>query len=227
MSYMRIKLGEQGEINVLLVPVILLSVLFIGAASFAYWAFNGRQDYKNHTDAKIAVAVQENTQKVQTADAKQYAEAAKSPLTLYQGPDAYGSIKVYYPKTWSSYVDTTSTNAPVDAYFHLGYVPSTESGQTYNLRVQVNSQPYSTVLQQYSGLQSSNEITATPYSLPKEPNIVGTEMTGQVNLQNPQITDGTMILLPLRSNTLMIWTESSDYLSDFNQYILPNLSFSP
>jgi flagellar basal body-associated protein FliL len=73
-------MGEQGETNVLLIPVILLAVLFVGAGSFAYWAFSGRQDYKNHSDAKVAAAVQNNTQSVQAQDAKQYAEEAKSPL---------------------------------------------------------------------------------------------------------------------------------------------------
>lgn len=221
------KLGERGESNILLIPVILVSLLFVGSASFAYWAFSGRQEYKNNVDAKISSAVQANTQSVQAADAKQYAEQAKSPLTLYQGPDSYGSVKVYYPKTWSSYVDTTSTNTPLDAYFHAGFVPSTQSGQTYNLRVQVNSQPYSTVMQQFSGQLSDGQVTATPYSLPKVPNIVGTKLTGTVNQSNPQITDGTMVVLPLRSTTLLIWTESNNYLSDFNTYVLPNLTFSP
>lgn len=219
-------MGEQGETNVLLIPVILLAVLFVGAGSFAYWAFSGRQDYKNNSDAKVAAAVQNNTQSVQAQDAKQYAEQAKSPLKLYAGPDAYGSVHVSYPKTWSAYIDTTNENTPLDAYFHSDYVPSTQSQQTYNLRVQVNAQPYSTMLQQYNSLIQEGKATAAPYSLPKEPNITGTELTGAINLNDPN-SAGTMIMLPLRSTTLMIWTESNDYMPDFTKYILPNLTFSP
>ncbi len=219
-------MGEQGETNVLLIPVILLAVLFVGAGSFAYWAFSGRQDYKNHSDAKVAAAVQNNTQSVQAQDAKQYAEEAKSPLKLYSGPDAYGSVHVSYPKTWSSYIDTTNENTPLDAYFHSDYVPSTQSQQTYNLRVQVNGQPYSAMLTQYNSLIQEGKASAVPYSLPKEPNITGTEITGAINLNNPNST-GTMIMLPLRSTTLMIWTESNSYMPDFTKYILPNLTFSP
>jgi hypothetical protein len=33
--------------------------------------------------------------------------------------------------------------------------------------------------------------------------------------------------LPLRSQTVKIWTEGSQYGGDFNKYILPNFSFSP
>jgi len=225
---MRRTIGEQGEMAALLIPVILLAVLFVGAASFAVWAYSGMNNYKNNVDAKISTAVTANTQSVQAADAKQYAQAAKNPLKEYIGPDAYGSVKVSYPKTWSAYVDTTNSNTPLDAYFQDGFVPSTDSqpAQTYDLRVQVNAQSYSAVMQQYASLISQGQVSGKPYSLPKVPNVVGTEITGQVDLNNPTST-GTMVLLPLRSYTLMIWTESSDYLPDFNTYVLPNLTFSP
>ena len=130
MSSMKQQFGERGELNVLLIPVIILALLFIGVGSFAVWAYGSQQDYKNNVDAKIATAVAANTKSVQTQDAKQYAEAAKNPLVVYNGPDAYGSLQVSYPKTWSAYIDTTASNAPVDAYFHPGYVPSTSSKST-------------------------------------------------------------------------------------------------
>lgn len=223
---MRIKIGEQGEVNVMLIPVVILALLFIGSASFAVWAFGGMENYKNNADTKIAAAVSSNTQTVQAADAKQYAQEAKNPLTVYLGPDAYGSVKVSYPKTWSAYVDTTNSNTPLDAYFQDGYVPSTDSQQTYDLRVQVSAQTYSALMQQYQPLITQGLVKAAPYSLPKIPNIVGSELTGTINLQNQNVT-GTLVMIPLRSNTLMVWTESSDYLPDFNTYILPNLTFSP
>jgi len=224
---MKLRMGERGEMNVLLIPVILLALLFIGAGAFAVWAFNSRQHYKNDTDAIVASAVNANTSAVQAQDAKQYAEEAKSPLTVYTGPDAYGSVKVSYPKTWSAYVDTTNTSTPLDAYFHDQYVPSVASQDTYNLRVQVNAQSYSQVLGQYSGQIQNGQMTATPYHLPKVPNIIGTMLTGPINPNNPNVTSGELILLPLRSTTLEIWTESNSYLPDFNTYILPNLTFSP
>lgn len=219
-------MGEQGEIDVLLIPVILLAVLFVGAGSFAYWAYSGRQDYKNHSDAKVAVAVVANTKSVQAQDARQYAEVAKNPLKLFVGPDAFGSVRVSYPKTWSAYIDTTNENTPLNAYFHSDYVPSIQSQQTYNLRVQVNGQPYSTMLTQYNSMISEGKAAAAPYSLPKEPTIVGTRITGAINLNNPNAT-GTLIMVPLRSTTLMVWTESNSYMPDFTNYILPNLTFSP
>jgi hypothetical protein len=226
MSSMKKNMGERGEMNVLLIPVILLAVFFIAAGSFAFWAYGSRENYKNNTDQIVNQAVTANTSSVQAQDAKKYAEEAKNPLTVYSGPAAYGSVLVSYPKTWSSYVDTTNTSTPLDAYFHVGYVPSTESQQTYNLRVQVNSQSYSQILSQYSGQVQTGQISAAPYSFPKVPNIVGTKLTGAI-VPNQPSGQGVLILIPLRSTTLEVWTESNDYLPDFNTYILPNLTFSP
>jgi hypothetical protein len=226
MSSMKNIRGEQGSINVLLVPVILLALLLIGAASFAVWAFGGRQDYKNNSDAKVSSAVNATTQSVQAADAKQYAEAAKNPLKTYTGPDAYGSVKISYPKTWSEYVDTSSATTPLDAYFHVDYVPSLQSKQTYNLRVQVIANSYSSQITQVSPFIQGAKGTAAPYALPKVPSVVGTIFTGQVFVNNPT-GSGTLIVLPLRDKTLEVWAESPTYLSDFTTYILPNLIFSP
>ena len=226
MSSMKKLTGEQGSTNVLLIPVILLALLFIGTAGLAFWAYGGRQDYKNNSDAKVAAAVAINKQQVQAADAKQYAEAAKNPLKTYVGPDAYGAVHVQYPRTWSSYVDTSDSSTPLDAYFHADYVPSQQANQTYNLRVQVVAEPYTQVMSQYSSYVSNGKLTAAPYSFPKVPSVTGTILNGQI-LQTPNAAPGTMILLPMRDKTLKVWTESTSYLPDFNTYILPNLTFSP
>lgn len=218
-------MGERGEVNALVVSLILLSILFIGAAVFGVWAFRGRQDYKNNSDAKVAAAVAANRQAVEAADAKQYAEAAKNPVATYIGPDAYGSVHVSYPKTWSAYVDVNGAY-PLDAYFHPAYVPSTESKQTYNLRVRIVANAYSQELGHYSSYITNGTVTAAPYSLPKVPSITGSRLSGAVFPSIPKAS-GTTILIPLRDKTLEIWTESTDYLPDFEKYVLPNLTFAP
>ena len=156
----------------------------------------------------------------------------ESPLRAYNGPEAYGSIVVNYPKTWSAYVDDSgSSNTPVDGYFNPGTVPSigNSTSSIFALRVQVLNQPYATVLQTYSS-QSSNQqnpVTITAYSLPKVPKAVGVELSGTLSNSGSKPVTGTMVILPLRANTLEIWTDGTQYLSDFNNNILPNFSFSP
>jgi hypothetical protein len=227
MSSMKKLQGEQGGMNVLLLPVILLALFFIAAASFAVWAYQGRQDYKNNSDAKSAAAVAANKQVVQAEDAKQFAEAAKLPLKPYIGPETYGSLRVMYPKTWSAYVDIADASSrPLDVYFHSDYVPAPELKQTYNLRIQVSAQSYSQFVNQYAALVKIGKVTAVPYSLPKVKDVAGLRLDGQVLLTDSK-SSGTMILLPMRDKTLEIWTESPSYLPDFLNNILPNLTFSP
>jgi hypothetical protein len=226
MSYMKNRQAEQGSMNVLLVPVILLAVLFIGSAVFAVWAYGSRQDYKNNSDAKVSAAVDANKKVVQTADAKQFAEESKKPLKAYDGPAAYGSLHILYPKTWSSYVDINNSSEPLNAYFRTDYVPATDMKQPYNLRVRVNTTAYSSLLQSFQAVIKGGKATSVPYSLPKVPDVAGVRLDGQAVPGNPQ-ANGTLIMIPMRDKTLQIWTESPDFLPDFMDNVLPNLTFSP
>jgi hypothetical protein len=135
-----------------LVSIVLLSVFLVAALSFGAWAFMGRQDYKNNVDAKIKTAIQANTKVVQAKDAADYAEAAKNPLKSYTGPEAYGSVALQYPKTWSGYV-VTGTGQPLDAYFNPDVVPSvSDQKSVFALRVQVVASSYTQTLAQFQGL---------------------------------------------------------------------------
>lgn len=218
--------GQQGSADALLLPLIIASVLFVGAASFGVWAFMGRQDYKNHSDAKVQAAVTANTKKVQEQEAAKFAEEAKNPLKEFKGPDAYGGLRVSYPKTWSAYTEASSTNVPLDAYFHTDFVPATQSKQTYQLRVEITDRPYDTELARYKSNIDRGLIRAAAYSLPEVSSVVGTRLDGAVVLGNSSV-NGSLVIVPLRDKTLRIWTESNDYLADFNNNILPNVTFSP
>ena len=221
-----VKHNQDGAVNGVVISLVLAVLLLIGALGFGGWAFNSRQDYKNHVDSKITAAVTVAKQQEDTAQALKFAEKAKQPLRAYNGPQAYGSLVVNYPKTWSAYVDDTDTsnNASVDGYFAPSVVPSaTNLNSVFALRVQVLNQTYAQVLQTFAGQQLLGKLTISAYSLPLLPKTVGVKVVGQLSNQ----TDVTMIVLPLRSESLEIWTEGNQYLADFNNNILPNFNFSP
>lgn len=216
---------ESGQISGVALSLILVSFLLAGALGFGGWAFMSRQDYKDHADKKIEKAVAENTVKTQTEDAARYAEEAKNPLKSYTGANQFGSISVQYPKTWSAYIDEQSNGGtPVDNYFHPDFVPSfDDKGHTYGLRIQVVDQQYDRVVDQYKNDVNTQKLRASPYALPNLPDTVGTRLTGQLD-SNKQ---GSIVILPMRNMTLKVWTESADYLGDFDNIILKNLKFSP
>jgi hypothetical protein len=225
MSGMRHR-SQQGYIDALFLPLIIVGVLLIASIGFGAWAFSSRGDYKNHSDKKVADAVQVANQAQQKIDAAQYAEDAKNPLKTHVGPEAYGSVSVQYPKTWSAYVieHTGNNGTPMNDYFNPDVVPdTTDQTGAYALRIQVQPVSYSNAMQQYAGLVAAKKVTVTPYNLPKVPGVVGSRVDGQI-AANKQ---GSMIVLPMRNMALLVSTESPNYEDDFNKIILPNLTFSP
>lgn len=219
-----IKHNQDGAANGLMISFVFCVMLLVGAIGFGGWAYTQMIDYRDNVDQKVSVAEQAAKAEQSAVKDKQFAEQSKNPLKLYKGPEAYGSLEVNYPRTWSGYVDDKNSSNPVDGYFNPNVVPSiNDQKSVFALRVQVVSQSYSQTLQSFSGQQQNGKLKVSAYALPKMPKQVGVMATGE-------ISDGknvTMVVLPLRSQTLKIWTEGSQSTSDFNKFILPNFSFSP
>lgn len=210
---------------VLIVGLSVAILLLIGATGFGVWAFGQRQDYKNNVDLKVSAAVAKAKQEESARKDAEFAELSKSPLKSYVGPEAYGSVNLKYPKTWSGYVAVTSNGSPyVDGYFNPNVVPNvSDSSSSFALRMRVTSDSYSTVMEGFTSNAQDGTSKVTPYKLPRVGNVIGSKVVGQLDNDKK----GTMIVLPLRANALEIWTESDQYLNDFNKYILPNLTFAP
>ena len=220
------KLAHQQDGSAAVVATLIVTVLLlIGALGFGFWAYSGRQDYKNNSDQKVADAVAVAKQAESTRKDAEFAELSKSPLKTYVGPEAFGSIDLKYPKTWSGYVINTSDNSPyIDGYFSPNVVPDVGTDtSTFALRIRVSSDSYSTLLENYNSNVEDGTVKVSPYKLPKVPKVVGSKVVGQLS----NTKKGTLIIVPLRANALEIWTESDKYLNDFNKYILPNLTFAP
>lgn len=218
---------QRGNINSLLLPLVIAGILFIGTAVFAVWAFTGMQDYKDNVDTKITTANAEVKKTTQLEEASKYAEEAKNPFQVYNGPSTFGNVKFDYPKTWSVYQASTGSDDELDVYFNPGIVPATtDTGASYALRFKIVNQKYSDALTQFSVSDSSDGspgFTVAPYQVVKVGSVIGTRIDGQIDTQK----QGVMIILPIRDKTLQIWTESATYLADFNDKILPSLTFVP
>jgi hypothetical protein len=229
-----LKQNETGAVNGLAVSLIFAILLLVGALAFGGWAFASRQDYKNNVDPKILAAVKIAKQQESTAKDAAFAEAEKNPLKTYSGPEAYGSVVLQYPKTWSGYVVDSSTGGDssdtlLDGYFYPGVVPSTAGqGSVFALRLQVLGKSYTETVKDLSQPSSDEPRTVEPYVLPKVPKAVGVKVNGSLPISGDSgDKKGTMVILPLRSQTLALWTEGDQFAGDFNNIILPNFSFSP
>jgi hypothetical protein len=220
-----IKHNQVGAANGLLISLIFSIMLLVGAAVFGGWAYSSRQDYKNNVDIKIADAVAVAKKEEAKRKDAEFVEAEKRPLRSYIGPSAFGAVRVAYPKTWSVYVNDTGgteSGAAVDGFFHPKVVPAVDAeASVFALRIQVVNEPYAEVVRNLGEGQEAPVIKA--YALPKVPDVIGIKATGKI-LDDKS---GTMVVLPLRAQTLQIWTDGQQFVKDFESIILPNLSFTP
>lgn len=223
MSNMK-RLNQQGAIDSWLIAFIITLIVFFAASGFGLWAYMGKQEYKNNVDAKIEKAVTAAVIKNSSNKDKEFLEKEKLPLRTYNGPAAYGSVSVSYPKTWNLYMDETgkSTNA-IDGFFNPNFVPGLQSGSSVALRVQVINKQYALVTRGFESNIKTGKVKAIPFKADKVPSAVGLRLDGEVVIGK----QGSMVILPVRDKTLQIWTEAVQFVPDFNTIILPNLNFVP
>src|SRR3989344_5855630 len=131
------------------IAIFVLALAMVGALVFGFWAYNGRQDYKNNSEKNSAEAV-DAARKVQADELqKTFAEQEKQPVKAYKGSTTYGTVSFHYPRTWSGYVDETNSSVPINGYFHPNIVPGVQSKTAYALRVQLVNTDYSSVVKQH------------------------------------------------------------------------------
>jgi hypothetical protein len=218
------RLDQRGAIDSWLIAFIVTLLITLIALGFGIWAFSGRQEYKNKVDEKIAIAVVDAETANSLKKDAEFAEKEKNPLRTYTGPATYGSLSISYPKTWSAYVDETAkSNLPLSGVLNPSFVPGLQSNLPVALRFTVSSSNYSSVVKTFDSLVKAGKIKVTPYKADKVPNVIGVRLDGEI-LTGKQ---GSMIIVPLRDKTLQVWTESPQFVPDFNTIILPNLVFVP
>jgi len=213
---------ERGSI-VLYIVLGLFVVLFASATAFGVWAYGSRQDYKDNSDQKAAAAVAVAVKNEDKTKDAEFVEREKNPLRTYTGPEQYGKVSIQYPKTWSAAITEAASNNVIDGYLHPSFVPGFQSNTNFALRLQVLQSPYDAVLKQFDSAVRGGQVKVTPYVAPKQPGITGARIEGQLTPQKK----GTMVLLPLRDKTIKLWTESDQFVGDFNNIILANLTFQP
>lgn len=217
------KLSQRGAINVISISFFAVCVALVVSIVLAASFFSGENKYKNNTNQLIAAAVANAQTKLTAQLNAQFQATNNATVTSFSGPSQYGSVVLDYPKSWSGYVDTAGSN-PLDGYFNPGVVPSLENqSNVYALRLQVVADSYSNQLAQYTAQQQNGTVSISPYALKLVPQVVGVLITGQVQPSK----QGVMVMLPLRTDTLLIWTESTQYSSLFTNQILQSVTFQP
>jgi hypothetical protein len=205
----------------------ILSLFLVVSLGFGFWAYLGREDFKKNADVKAAQAVEAAKAQLSQEKEAEFTEREKSPLKTYTSPAAQGSISFAYPKSWSALVTESSQSGdakPLDGYFYPNYLPSvTSTTIAYALRLELVTQAYDQVLSPFNSLATAGTVRVTAFRPDKVSSVVGVRIEGTL----PNNKQGVMVVLPLRDKTVKLWTESTDFSADFNNSVIPSLSFVP
>ena len=110
-----------------------------------------------------------------------------------------------------------------DWYLHPDFVPGTQSGTSFALRIEVAQKTYDSELKQFDGKVRAGKVTVTPFRADLVQDVLGARVEGEINQGQKNI----MVLFPVRDKTLKISTQSETFYKDFNEIILKTLKFVP
>lgn len=212
--------APRKGMNMLLIPLIIAITGFFGALGFGVWAYLERNDYKDNSDAKVAAAVEVAEAELSSKKDNEFLEREKEPLRDFKGSAVFGNITFKYPKTWSGHL--LDSEDRFELKMNPGLV-SANPGAVHALTVVVEREAYNDYLRRYETFVKSGTARASAFRLQKVPTVLGTRIDGEIS----QGVKGSAVVLPLRDKTMVISTQSEDFVKDFNTIILPNYSYSP
>lgn len=125
---------------IVLVVVSIVAMVFIGLFIWKYIEWDTvKTDIDGQIDAAVAMAVAENTTKLEN----EFTEREKYPYKNFMGPADYGSLSFEYPKTWNVYVAKDASNGgDYEAYLNPGEVQPVSSTTINALRVTIRDQAF-------------------------------------------------------------------------------------
>ncbi len=216
--------ASQIKRNHSLALLIALAIFIVVSLVLGYlWftSFSKYNDLNNNFEQRLALANEESAKEISNQKDAELAEKEKSPYATYQGPSAFGSVKIVYPKTWSAFVaEDESNGTPVNGYFHPGFVPGLRSATAFALHLEVIEGDYAQLIKKFETDSKNGKVTVTPI---QSSDTAGVRIDGEIDNKKK----GSIVMFPLRDKTLKLTAESEQFTNDFDEIILKNLSFSP
>lgn len=217
---MRIKLGQSGSADPLLIPLVVSIILLIGVAGFGIWSYTNYVDAKKVEQAEIDESVKAAEAKLTEDLEVEFAEREKQPTRTYTSPQSSGSVKLVYPKTWSVYSIENEQKGQVETFMNPQYVRDINDDSPVALKMTIDNTDYAKEAEAFGPQATEGTVKIKTITVA---GTTGLRIDGNVNKE----FDGAMVMFPLRDKTLKIWTENNAYINDFNDIVIKNLTFSP
>jgi len=209
------------SIRLSFVLAIIFTLTTAAAAAGFVWAFMEREHYRNDVESIVADAKQVAREEQSEADEARFIEEAKLPNRTFVGPSDLGGVSFNYPKTWAAHTAKSDSNN-LNTYFYPSVVPPISSDAVYALRVVINNKAYDAVLKSYDNQVNKGELTATPIRTAIDGH-AGMRLDGAVGKN----LNGSLVIFKVRDKTLIVQVDTADFVGDFNNTILPTLTFVP
>lgn len=202
----RQKVNRSLVETIVLVVVSIIAMVFIGLFIWKYIEWDTvKTDVDGQIDAAVAMAVSENTTKLEN----EFTEREKYPYKDFMGPADYGSLSFEYPKTWNVYVAKDASNGgDYEAYLNPGEVQPVSATTINALRVIIRDQAFDIVTRTYDGLVRSGKLTVVTRN-------VGSAVANVYTGDLPSNIRGTVAIFKLRSQTVMIQTDAAIFSDEY------------
>lgn len=192
--------------TLLLVIITVVAVIFIWLYIQKYIEWDAiSTDIDTQVNAAVAVAVSENTTKMEA----EFAEREKFPYKSFMGPVDYGSFSFQYPQTWSVYIaKDAASGGDFEAYLNPVEVNPVSATTINALRVRIRDTSFDTVAKSYEGSLKSGKLTL-------ETRTVGGVLANVYRGELSNDMRGAVMILKLRDKTVLLQTDAEIFLDEF------------
>lgn len=189
-----------------LVVASVIAVTFIGLFIWKYseW-YAVRTDVDSRIDQAVALAVSENTTKLEN----DFVERERYPYKTFMGPADYGSLNFEYPKTWNVYIAKDASNGgDFEAYLNPGEVQPVSSTTINALRVTIRDQAFDNVLRTYDNFVRNGKLAVVTRN-------VGSTVANVYTGELPGGIRGILAAFKLRDKTVLLQTDADIFSVEF------------
>lgn len=204
---------EHGGLikTIVIIALSLIAATFIGLFIWMFVQYDAA-----HTDVQgqIKEAVAEAELKQKTEMEEEFTEREKEPMQIFSGPEEYGTLSFYYPKTWSVYeASDASDRKDYEAYFNPGKVPPLGRESRVALRLTIANSDVNKVKESYTKMVDKGELKF-------ETRTVNGDVTAdfyQGALDKSIV--GRVVIFAVRDKTAIIQTDAETFAEDFEKLI--------
>ncbi len=208
---------QRGEINLHLVLTIFLGVGMVLFGVLAVIAYRDNTYIKTNLSQLNAKAAAEAAAKQKQADDLAHIKANEEPYRTYVAEPLNGGFQLQIPKNWSLYTaNGVSATVQLDLAANPDVVVVNQGSgavNTHAFHLQLRKQSLNAVSKTFEKNIKNKTLGSKAVTVS---GIRGTWFEGAIDQQRH---NGVVVVLPVRDKTLVISTETRNFLNEFNKIL--------